>query len=64
MSNFFKNLDKYKNDLKQLISEGEKLLLRMEYECSPDEMKKLSSEALKKITQTQWENLLDSFAKI
>lgn len=32
-----KNLDRYKDDLKKLISEGEDLILSMQFECYPEE---------------------------
>ncbi|MCD8433672.1 hypothetical protein LNJ05_12955 [Tenacibaculum finnmarkense genomovar ulcerans] len=42
------NLDKYKNDLKKLVSEGNKLLLSMKFECYPKQFEEYYESKPKK----------------
>lgn len=41
------NLDKYKKDLEQLITEGEMLLNAIQFECFPEEVERQLIENLK-----------------
>ena len=40
------NLDKYKNDLNKLVSEGELLSNAIQYECLPEEFESQVREAM------------------
>lgn len=42
------NLEKFKSDLEKLITEGQKLLMVMQYECYPEEFEKQVKPKLKK----------------
>jgi len=48
-----KNIEKYKNDLKQLIEKGNKLDVSIKYECFPEDIEKQIRTALKDAKKTK-----------